>query len=186
MTCVVGIAEKGVVYMGGDSIAIDAGGYAMHVRETPKVFRNGPFLIGCAGSFRMADTIRYRFAPHLPTLSEDLHAYMATTFVDALRETCKAHAVSSVENNVEEVDGEIIVGIYGRLFVIGCDFEVGQQAGGFASIGSGSSVALGALHATRKQLPRKRLTAALEAAQAFNAGVRGPFSFATIRRGTMP
>lgn len=180
MTCVVGLAVNGAVHLGGDSIAID--GYSMEVRSLAKVFRRGAHIIGCAGSFRMADVIRYHFAPPTPPEDGPLHRYMAVEFVESLREALRARGISSVENNVEDVEGAVMVGVRGSLFVIESDFQVGEPACGYAAIGCGSSVARGALYATPTASPRARLTTALSAAEASNAGVRGPFHFVTLRQ----
>lgn len=114
MTCVCGIAESGRIHLGGDAIAV--GGYSMHVRTTPKVFASGPFVIGCASSFRAADVVRYKFSPPLPHPTDDLHCYMATVFVDALRDALKTNGVQSVENSVEEVEMSMLIGVGGQLF----------------------------------------------------------------------
>jgi ATP-dependent protease HslVU (ClpYQ) peptidase subunit len=181
MTCVAGIVERGGVYLGGDSIAV--GGYAMEVRAMPKVFRHGPFVIGCAGSFRVADVIRYRFEPPLPDAASDLHRYMATVFADTLRDVLKAHGVVNVENNIEEAPAELLVGVRGRLFTVNDDFHVGESVHRFAAVGCGSDLAMGALYALgTRGTPRERLTKALHAAEAFSAGVRAPFRFATLTR----
>jgi len=84
MTCIVGVVDKGKVYMGADSAGV--GGLDLRVRKDPKVFKNGPFLIGCTSSFRMIQLLQYSFkAPrHDKSLSED--KYMATKFIDAVRE----------------------------------------------------------------------------------------------------
>jgi ATP-dependent protease HslVU (ClpYQ) peptidase subunit len=181
MTCIAGVVARGAVHLGGDSIAI--GGYAMDVRTTPKVWRRGWFVIGCAGSLRAADVLRYRFAPTPPPAdpSFDLHRYMATDFVDALRDVLKAHGVLAVENNAEEVQAELLVGARGRLFTIDDDLQVGESEHAFAAIGCGRDLAMGALYAT-KGAPRSRLTKALHAAESFSAGVRAPFRFATLPR----
>lgn len=63
------------------------------------------------------------------------------------------------------------------------DFHIGHPLAGIAAIGCGSDIALGALYALgNKGTPRSRLGTALKAAEAFSAGVRGPFSFVTSRR----
>jgi ATP-dependent protease HslVU (ClpYQ) peptidase subunit len=47
--------------------------------------------------------------------------------------------------------------------------------------GSGGAIALGALHATKKQKnPQLRLKAALEAASEFNMAVKSPFSYIKV------
>lgn len=185
MTCVCGIAERGRVYLGADSIAV--GGYSMDVRATPKVFRRGPFVIGCANSLRAADVIRYRFHPlPLPVNpSFNLHRYMATDFVDALRDVLKAHGVMVVENSAEEAPLELVVGVRGRLFTLDDDLQVGESTHDFAAVGCGRDLALGALYASTGT-PRTRLTTALRAAQAFSAGVRAPFRFVTLAKERAP
>jgi len=59
------------------------------------------------------------------------------------------------------------------------DYQAGESATGYAAIGCGFEPCLGVLYATRGQAPRRRLQAAMEAAQLFNAAVRGPFAFAS-------
>jgi ATP-dependent protease HslVU (ClpYQ) peptidase subunit len=181
VTCVCGIVDRGAVHLGADSIAI--AGYTMEVRATPKVVRRDWFVIGCAGSFRAWDVLAYRFAPTPPPASPsfDLHRYMATDFVDELRTVLKAHGVMVVENNAEEVNASLIVGIRGRLFTLDDDLQVGESTTAYAAIGCGRDLALGALYAVgKKGSPRSRLTTALRAAQTFSAGVRAPFRFATL------
>lgn len=57
------------------------------------------------------------------------------------------------------------------------DYQVGQAVDGYAAVGSGDSIALGALYATAGMgmKPRRRVKLALRAAERFSAGVRAPF-----------
>ena len=50
MTCIVGVAHKGAVYIGGDSAAV--AGWALTCRADHKVFKNGDFVMGFTTSFR--------------------------------------------------------------------------------------------------------------------------------------
>jgi hypothetical protein len=67
--------------------------------------------------------------------------------------------------------------VNGQLFAVYDDYQVGRAADGFAAVGCGDEIALGALYATAGTglKPRKRVLVALNAAERFNAGVRGPF-----------
>ena len=47
MTCVVGLVQKGRVYLGVDSAAVQ--GWTRRASQVSKVFRRGPFLIGFQG-----------------------------------------------------------------------------------------------------------------------------------------
>lgn len=62
-----------------------------------------------------------------------------------------------------------------KCFRKGDFYQVFESATGYDSCGTGEDAALGAMYATPKMSPRDRVKVALRAAEAFNAGVRGPF-----------
>lgn len=173
MTCIVGVVQDGSVVMGGDSAGV--AGYALTVRQDPKVFHNGPFLIGYTSSFRMGQLLRFRFTPppHHPADKDDYH-FMATDFIDAVRACFKDYGYAKIESNNEH-GGTFLVGYRGKLYEINDDYQVGINADPFAAVGCGFAVALGALHASEGKSAEARVLAALAAAERFNAGVRGPF-----------
>lgn len=61
MTCIVGLVDKGSIYMGGDSAGV--AGLSVTTRADEKVFLNGPFIMGFTTSFRMGQILRYKFVP---------------------------------------------------------------------------------------------------------------------------
>jgi len=71
-----------------------------------------------------------------------------------------------------------MIGWRGRLFCVYSDLQVAESAWPFMALGCGDHLALGSLHSTEEyqHTPRERLTLALQAAEAFSAGVRGPFT----------
>lgn len=178
MTCIAAVVEGDRIFMGGDSAASD--GLSLLVRADQKVFRNGPMLLGFAGSFRMGQLLRYSFTPPKHQRRKDIHRYMVTDFVDAVRDCLKKGGVAHKQNEVEAVDGLFIVGYEGRLFTIDTDYQVAEAVDGFAAVGSGSDVASGALYVTEGTTARKRIRNALEAAERFSAGVRRPFYVQSI------
>ncbi|MGH2481035.1 MAG: hypothetical protein ACRDHW_15375, partial [Ktedonobacteraceae bacterium] len=156
MTCIVGLVEDGKVYIAGDSAGI--AGWSLTLRKDAKVFRNGAFLIGGTGSFRMLQLLRYAFAPPaFPVWSGEntLEKYMATTFVNALRDCFKAGGFAQ-KTSEQESGGHFLVGVRGRLFLIDADYQVGESLAGYDACGCGSDVALGALFATPNIQARKR------------------------------
>ena len=162
MTCIVGIAQAGRVVIGGDAAGVD-GGWRLTVRADAKVWTTGEWAFGFTSSFRMGQILRYRLDPPLREDGQTLEAYLATAWVDHVR-----HILTD--------GGTFLVGHAGRLFIVEDDFQVGEAVDGFAAVGSGAQVALGALWATRAWRDRrKRVLTALEAAERHNAGVRGPF-----------
>ncbi|WP_431977592.1 hypothetical protein [Micromonospora haikouensis] len=172
MTAIVGLVHHGAVHIGGDSAGVGPG-WSSTVRADAKVFRNGPYLMGFTDSFRMGQLLRYALdAPKPP--ARDLDRHMATTFVDAVRKTLVDGGWMS-RSDGRESGGTFLVGVAGRLFQVCGDFQVAEPADGYAAVGCGYDIALGALYATAGQPPARRVRAALEAAAHFSAGVRGPF-----------
>jgi hypothetical protein len=174
MTCIVGVAHQGVVYLGGDSAGI--AGRNLDIRADPKVFRVGEFVMGFTDSFRMGQLLQHAFVPPPLVEGQELHRYMVTAFVDALRTMFKDKGFARDDNGTESA-GTFLVGVRGRLFAVCSDYQVGENAFGFDAVGCGEAPAKGALFATSRLSPYARLTRALKAAEQFNTGVRGPFRF---------
>jgi ATP-dependent protease HslVU (ClpYQ) peptidase subunit len=177
MTCIVGLAQDGKVYIGGDSAGI--GGWNLTIRKDKKVFRNGDFLIGGTTSFRMLQLLHHAFVPPVYDPAVDIEKFMTTTFIDAIRECFKAGGYAT-KNSEQESGGQFLVGFRGRLFNIQNDYQVQEALDGYDAIGCGLEVALGSLHAAldpykEAEYPRRHIMMALEAAEHHNAGVRGPF-----------
>lgn len=172
MTCIVGVVDKGSVYIGGDSAGV--AGWDLVIRRDAKVFRNGPFLFGFTSSFRMGQLLRYAFTPPEHPADMDVDRYLSTAFVDAVRECLKAGGYAKKDNEKEE-GGVFLLGYRGRLLHIGSDYQVGEAFDGYDACGCGDSVARGALFAGARLRPEMRLRTALLAAERWNNGVRGPF-----------
>lgn len=177
MTCVVGLKTPTTIIVGADSAGV--GGWDLRIRADEKVFRTGPYLIGYSSSFRMGQLLRYSLLSHLAPLEEQnelLFRYMVTLFVDGVRQCLKDGGYAEKHDEREE-GGQFIVGVRDRLFVVDRDYQVEEFADPYAAVGCGAPYALGSLHATDESaLPASiRVQRALEAAERFSSGVRGPF-----------
>jgi hypothetical protein len=184
MTCIAGIAEEGRVYVMGDSAGV--AGLDLTVRRDEKVFFNGPFLTGFTSSFREGQRLRYsltvaRQAAGGDEGGRDAHRYLSTLFVDAVRQCFKDGGCAGEEDGREK-GGTFLLGYRGRLYRVGCDYQVGESRDDYDAVGCGENIALGALHATRggDLTPRERLTLALRAAAHHSAGVRPPFLYGVL------
>lgn len=175
MTCIVGLVDNGAVWMGGDSAG--ASGWSMTVRSDTKVFRTGPYLMGFTSSFRMGQLLRWSLKTSAP--SGDLERFMATTFVDAVRQCLKDGGWATREKD-QESGGTFLVGVAGHLFAIHDDYQVEEAADPFNAVGCGADVALGCMYGSTLVAPSQRLKLALTAAERFSAGVRGPFTIRHI------
>jgi ATP-dependent protease HslVU (ClpYQ) peptidase subunit len=173
MTCVVGVAKDGIVYMGADSIATD--GWRRGISALDKIFKvGGRFLIGYCGSFRMGQILRYHLDVRQQKDAETDECYMVTAFVEAVRACLKDKGFTHIENNTE-TGGSFLVGYRGCLYVVDEDFQVNRPLEGVAAIGAGADYALGALVALRRTEPKRRIANALYTAEELSTLVAEPF-----------
>ena len=177
MTCIAGIEHEGAVYLCGDSAA--ANGWDIYTETGPKVFIVGEFVIGYTSSFRMGQLLQYQLSVK-PREEMSDRAYMITVFAEAVRSLLKDHGYAHIENN-EETGGVFLVGYRGHLYEVQSNFAVLRRADGYAAVGCGQSYALGALAVLDKSDPQTALRQALEAAEHFSNGVRGPFNCVTLK-----
>ena len=185
MTCIVAIAQSGIVYMAADGAASDEKTGWILSRKDPKVFKIGQYGIAFTDSFRMGQILQYLWTPpkYTPTKTNSaLDKFMRTKFIDSVKEAFKENGFGAIGQNSEEDSGGIfIVGICGRIFTVDEDFHVGENVVNYMSEGSGGMLALGALYATKNQKnPKIRLKAALEAATEFNMSVAGPYTYIQV------
>lgn len=172
MTCIVGIISDGAVIIGGDSLGT-AGQYSI-VMKFDKIFRNGPYLIGTAGSVRVSQILHYGLKlPKPPT--RNLQRFMCTTFIDTVRQALETGGTKRTKDGIDEVESAFMVGVNGRLFNVDCDFQIVETTLNYDAVGAGRSEALGSLFSTSGMEPEKRVNVALEAAEMFNNTVRRPF-----------
>lgn len=175
MTCIVGIADQGKVYIGGDSAGVLD--YSISVRADTKVFTLGPWVFGFAGSFRMGQLLHHTFAPKPPP-SRGLDRFMVAQFIPGVMDCLKTGKWLTNINGQRE-GGTFLVGTQGRIFCVDGDFQVGETRDEYTAIGCGEDIAFGSLFSTRGQSPRKRIKTALDAAAHHSAGVTGPFVIKT-------
>lgn len=168
MTCIVGLAYKGTVYMGGDSAAVST--LSINIRTDEKVFLNGPFIMGFTDSYRMGQLLQYKFNPPKQTANQDDMKYLVTDFVDSMRKCFTDNGFGSASEG-----GNFLLGYNGKLYTIYGDFQVGVSKAEFNAVGCGADLALGAMYVLKGK-PEDRIYKALEAAAAYSAGVAPPFT----------
>lgn len=181
MTCIVGIEHDEGVLIAGDSAALS--GWSKTIRSDMKVFIIGNYVLGFTDSFRMGQLLRYGLSVPGPTYLErnDLHHFMCTTFIDAVRQTLKEGGWAKTDAD-RESGGSFLVGVAGQLFMVGSDYQVGRSICGYDSVGCGDDLAIGSLHTTSQYDidPYMRAQLALEAAAAHSGGVAGPFVYMNL------
>lgn len=176
MTCIVGLVEKGKVFIGGDSAGVSHLDYS--IRKDEKVFKNGEFIFGFTTSFRMGQLLRYKLnVPEQHPNEKDDYKFLVVDFIDAVKNCLKDNDFASKDRDVVK-GGTFLVGYRGNLYLIESDFQVGKVNKPFDSVGCGESYALGAMEVilSEKTTAQEKIFKALDVAQKFSAGVREPFN----------
>lgn len=174
MTCIVAVETDRGVVMGADRMT--TWGASVEVRETPKIYEVGELLIGVSGAVRLGNLLA-TMTPPTWTLSWDIDRWVALDLIDAMREHLAAHAFDRQEANQSRTDGNILVAVRGRCYIVASDWSWCRNDRGVYAVGSGSAHAEGAIHALSKVegSPHTLVSAALHAAADLAVGVRGPF-----------
>lgn len=174
MTCIIGIALKGKVVIGGDSAGVS--GSSLELRKDPKVFKVGECIIGFTTSFRMGQLLRFGFTLPKQKEKQDDFEYICTDFIDDVRARLKFGGYSKKKDEVE-FGGTFIVGYRGMIYKVSDDFQAGIPLSNFTACGCGEEIAFGAVAAlidsgmTLKEITLK----ALGIVERYSAGVRSPF-----------
>ncbi len=167
MTCIAGVVDQGRVYLAADSSA--SSDIFISKRQEAKLFRKGEMVIGYCASFRVGQLLKYKL--NLPTDSEeDAYAYMCTDFVDTIKKLIE-------ENTDKDETLNLLVGYRGRLFEVGCSYEVGEYTEEYSAIGCGFQYALGALYSSKGLPVKNRLDYAIQASAEYSPFVCLPIAY---------
>lgn len=183
MTCIAAFVEDGSVWMGGDSAGVSGEG-EITPRADEKVFFNGEYLLGFAGSFRLGQVLRHVFEPPpVPADCPDLERFMVRDFVDALRECLKGAGVAQKDDGAEaaSIGSGFLIGYRDHLWRCDHDYQLGRSRVGMFAIGHGYQLALGSLYTfnrfgSREASPAVRVKTALLVASKFSGAVSAPFT----------
>ena len=182
MTCIVGLEHKGIVWLGGDSAGTD-GALNRVIIKDPKVFLRGDVGIGfgVCGSPKVMDAVAHAIELPKQQGGED-RAFLVGELVPALRAGLeKLDCVVKDPVHGTYFEGSMLVAYRGVLYELEANFQLIHGSEGYASVGSGSALALGSLAATTDiKDPKKRLLKALNVATK-NAGVAPPFVLLKVK-----
>lgn len=161
MTCIVAIEHPAGVIMGADRFRGWPGGRGFD--GGPKIFTNGPLLIGSCGSIRMSNLLRYTLDVP-PCDTWDIDAWMTRNLAPALRTAFSEGGYETTESGAVS-GGVFLAAMAGRVYDIHSDYSWTRSEDGQYAIGSGEDYAYGALHAARRvENPAERVAMALAAA----------------------
>lgn len=178
MTCIIGVIDKGITYIGGDSLG--SNGYNGTVRKDKKVFKlkdTSNAILGYASSFRMGQLLTYatglidkRDEPKID------HEYIVTKFIPSITKLFENNGYGK-NNSGEKQGGVFLLGYKNKLWKIENDYQVGESFDNYDACGCGEEYALGSMCTTENMdlTPIERIHKALQSASKFSVGVSAPF-----------
>ena len=145
MTTIVAIQYEDQVVIGADS-QVTATRKFSHPRMV-KVSERGQYLIAGAGLSSACDIAQHIWIPPKPTVEDrkDLYHFMIAKVVPSLKQCFKDNDFRLEGDKDEETRFAFLIAIGGEVFDLADDFAISLDDSGHYSIGSGSSLALGAL-----------------------------------------
>jgi len=180
MTCIVGLIDKGVTYLGGDSLG--SNGYSKVVRKDKKVFKlqgNSGAIIGYTSSFRMGQLLMYadNLIEREAIMDDDVnHKYLVTKFIPKIIKLFENEGFIKNDKG-EKSGGCFLLGYKDKLWQIESDFQVGESCDQYDACGCGEEFALGSLKTTEdlEMNSIERIHLALQSASKFSVGVAPPY-----------
>lgn len=169
MTCIVGLIDNGVSYIGGERGA-STDSTIISIAE-PKVWKTGEYLFGYYGTF-MGERLKYNFEP--PEIGDnDVVTFMNSVFLRALHECYDDWWMQRHQ------DDELMIIVRNKIFIHNAeDMNITHYDVEYMAEGSGMGFALGSLHTsslmTESWTPEDRVQAALEAAVTFSPSCLAP------------
>lgn len=194
MTTIVAIqgADYSVICTDSRVSSFDESGMAYQITTlgtgTSKVAQNGKYLLGAAGDVRAINILHHAFSPPVPNFTgsgQKLDHFITQRFIPSLRECFEEHGYATPDNeqksHIAEHSSQIVVVINGTIYIIDGDYSWTSDKTGIYAIGTGSSYALGALHALTngKEMTitkaRSAVNKALSIASKFDPYTGAPF-----------
>lgn len=180
MTCIVGLIDNGITYLGGDSCG--SNGYNGDTYRQPKVFHckdTNNAVIGYTSSFRMGQLLMYAkdlFDELSISKDEINHEYLVTRFIPNVQKVFSNGGFEENKNGIKS-SGEFLLGYKHKLYNIQDDYSVLESMNNYDACGCGQDYALGSLKTTEglKLSPVERIHEALQSASKFSVGVSAPF-----------
>lgn len=148
MTTIVCVQTAKGVTFGADSLVSSTRKY--NDPRMVKISERGQFIIAGAGEAAACDIAQHIWKPANPTAADkkDLYHFMISKVLPSLKQCFKDNSYKwEKETGDDETKFAFLIAVGGEVFDIADDFAVCLDASGFYGVGSGSSLAIGALEA---------------------------------------
>lgn len=148
MTTLAAFQGDGWAIIGADSRATDEGGRVFDL-STPKIVKNGGYLIAVSGASRGGNLAQFGWNPPKPPLSsnlETLDKFMTRKLIPSLRQFFISEGFDAKDDGAAAFqDSTFIIAVNGVLYPIAEDYSWDRDRRNVYIGGSGGDVALGAM-----------------------------------------
>ena len=168
MTCIAVLNQNGYMYMAGERAVSNED--IVHLLSSPKIFKQGEYLIGFAGHMS-GMTVFNLFTPPQPQglKGKKLDTFMNTNFLE--------YATNFyTEHNIRTDNLDLLIAVGDRIYEHSTDnMSLYTYADEYNSIGSGSTYAMGSFFSTAdfSLSGEQRIKLALQAAIAYSPTCAG-------------
>jgi ATP-dependent protease HslVU (ClpYQ) peptidase subunit len=147
MTTIVAVQNKDGVSFGADSL-VTAGRKYNHPRMV-KISQRGHYIIAGSGLSSYCDVAQHIWNPPTPTAADkkDLYHFVIAKVIPSMKSCFKDNDLKLDGEKDDEPRFAFLIAVGGEVFDIADDFAVSLTLSGFYGVGSGSSLAIGALEA---------------------------------------
>ena len=171
MTCIAGLVDNNIIYIGGDrGISDDSSIMSM---LQPKVIIKGDWIYGYAGSLGNGQLFDFIDLPDVKK-KDDVYKILRMDVVENYKSILDTHGSSKDDDSTD-----FIIGCLGRLFEFNTD-DWGVAEITEVAIGSGGNFALGSLYSTIGNDPIERIGLALGAAITYSPTCQGPIDILSL------
>jgi ATP-dependent protease HslVU (ClpYQ) peptidase subunit len=148
MTTIVAVQSHDGVLFGADSQVTAPNGRKYSAKQMVKISERNGYIIAGSGECAPCDIAQHIWNPPTPTVKDkkDLYHFMIAKVVPSLKQCFKENDYK-VNADDDENAFSFLIALCGELFEIADDFSISLDDSGFYGVGSGSSYAIGALHA---------------------------------------
>ena len=145
MTTIAAIQGDGFVVVGSDSrITSDGGRIYLLPKEIGKIVRNEKYLLAASGDLRAINLLANVKLPSTGGVSgKKLDRFISTEFVPLIQEEFERAGYGKEGSH----ESEIMLCVEGVVYEIAQNYDLSRDSTGIYGVGSGSSYAVGALHA---------------------------------------
>jgi ATP-dependent protease HslVU (ClpYQ) peptidase subunit len=171
VTCIAGIVDNNIIYIGGDRGVSDDSSILSMLQ--PKVYIRNEWIYGYAGSLGNGQLFEFIELPPIKK-TDDVYKVLRMDIVENYKSILDTHGSSKDDDSTD-----FVIGCQGRMFEFNTD-DWGVAEVKEVAIGSGGNFALGSLYTSTDKDPIERIGLALGAATTYSPTCQGPIDILSL------